>query len=142
MDFQRKHRALILVACALMTGLGACKDNSTGPSASTPPPAYRPTPATVSFAVDVQPIFSDPAFGCTGCHGGSGGLSLASRQSLLKGGSHGPAVVAGNSAASNIVLKMGDTPPFGSRMPAGGARVPDSLVQRVRTWIDQGALDN
>jgi hypothetical protein len=51
-------------------------------------------------------------------------------------------VVPGNSAGSLLVKKLSATPPFGVRMPDGGNPVPDSLVQKIKDWIDQGALDN
>jgi len=91
-----------------------------------------------SFQADVTPIFS----ACTGCHPPSGGLSVASVSALTTGGLHGPAVVEYNSSASNLVLKLLPSPPFGDRMPRGGTPLSDATVQVIRDWIDEGAKDN
>jgi hypothetical protein len=107
-----------------------------------PPSTPPPTATGVSFLKDVRPIFASPTIGCLGCHGGQNGLFLGTRQGVIAGGNHGPAVVPGNSAASLLITKMSATPPFGARMPDGGNAVPDSLVQKIKDWIDQGALDN
>src|SRR5437016_2930092 len=43
---------------------------------------------------------------CVECHGGGeveSGFDLATRKGLVRGGAHGPAVVAGKSADSNVV---------------------------------------
>src|SRR5262245_30318641 len=43
---------------------------------------------------------------CVDCHGGAeveSGFDLATRKGMVRGGSHGPAVVAGKSADSNVV---------------------------------------
>src|SRR5262245_21815036 len=43
---------------------------------------------------------------CIDCHGGDeveSGFDLATRKGLVRGGAHGPAVVAGKSADSNVV---------------------------------------
>jgi hypothetical protein len=132
---------LILFAAAMT---GGCRDLGQEPA---PAPSAPSTPdsvpaATVSFQNDIRPIFANPAIGCLGCHGGSGGLFLGTRQGLITGGVHGAAVLPGNSAESLLIKKLSATPPFGSRMPEGGSPVADSLVQKIRNWIDQGALDN
>ncbi len=93
-----------------------------------------------SFSNDVLQLFN--RFGCTGCHGGNGGLVVGTRAQLLSGGDHGPAVVPGNSGGSLLVQKLSLNPPFGSRMPLGGPYLPDSSVRVIAEWIDQGALDN
>lgn len=51
-------------------------------------------------------------------------------------------VVPGEPEQSYLMEKITtDTPAVGIRMPPNG-RVPDELVQRVRSWILAGALDN
>ena len=95
--------------------------------------------APVSFSTNILPIFLRN--GCLSCHGGLGGLEVGSVAQLLRGGDHGPVIVPGNAAASHIIQKLSPNPPFGSRMPLGGA-LPDSTVQVIRNWINQGALNN
>jgi hypothetical protein len=125
-------------------GISGCRDLGQEPLPVTSTPSTPETVpgATVSFQNDVRPIFANPTIGCLGCHGGSGGLFLGTRQGLMTGGNHGAAIVPGKSAESLLMKKISATPPFGTRMPEGGAPVADSLVQKIKTWIDQGALDN
>src|SRR3954454_7434627 len=55
------------------------------------------------FKSQVRKILID---NCIDCHGGDeveSGFDLATRKGLLRGGSHGPAVIAGKSADSNVV---------------------------------------
>jgi hypothetical protein len=94
----------------------------------------------VSFARDVRPLLVN--HGCTGCHGGTSGLFVGTVAGLLAGGLHGPAVIPGDGANSNIVRKISPSPPFGARMPDGGPFLPSSEITVIRTWIDQGAQNN
>lgn len=51
-------------------------------------------------------------------------------------------VVAGQPEQSYLIEKITtDTPASGTRMPPNG-RVPDEFVQRIRSWILAGALDD
>jgi hypothetical protein len=94
----------------------------------------------ISFSGDVRPLFA--RHGCTNCHGGSGGLSVATVAALLAGGNSGPAVVPGDGSGSILIQKLLPAPSFGSRMPRGGPFLPDSSIALIRTWIDQGAQNN
>jgi len=96
--------------------------------------------APTSFRSDVLPILSGA--GCTGCHGGNGGLTVTSVAALLAGGDHGPAIVPGDAASSNIIRKLSPSPPFGARMPLGGPYLADTTIGVIRTWINEGAKDN
>jgi len=93
-----------------------------------------------SFSTDVLPLLT--RYGCTGCHGGNGGLYVDTQPHLLQGGNHGPAIVPGDADGSLIIQKISVNPPFGSRMPQGGPYLTDSDVQLLKEWINQGALDN
>jgi hypothetical protein len=128
---------VLLVAAVTIVG---CKDMGTDPAPPTAAPPSAKT--TVSFSQNVKPIFNSPSVGCIGCHGGTNGLFVGTVADLLKGGVHGPAVVPGNSAQSLLIRKLSATPPFGARMPFGGTPLPDSTIQIIKNWIDQGALDN
>ncbi len=65
------------------------------------------------------------------------GLDLRARESLLKGGSRGPALVPGN-AATSLVFKAvrGE----GLQMPPGKKRLTDAEIQSIGAWIDAGAV--
>src|SRR5215813_6405239 len=76
---------------------------------------------------------------CIHCHGQAsamGNLDLRTRQAVLKGGQHGPAIVPGNAAASRLYLHIaGQAEP---RMPLGD-RLADQEIATIRQWIDAGA---
>ncbi len=126
-------------AVLLLAFIAGCSDQGSNPvGIPITPPAT--TSSNVSFSQDVLPILN--RFGCTSCHGGSGGLFIGTVAQIKTGGTHGPAVTPGDGANSIIVKKISPTPPFGDRMPQGGPYLPDSLQTLIRRWIDQGALDN
>ncbi len=74
-----------------------------------------------------------------------GGLTLADYPTLRQGGVNSGAniVVPGDACGSTIVMKVGDGPPFGSRMPFNGPPFLSAAEQQViRDWIVEGALEN
>jgi hypothetical protein len=127
------HAGLLIILFLL----AGCKDMGTEPQAATP---SGNTGSAVSFQQRVLPIFT--LSGCTGCHGGTNGLTVGTVASLLQGGIHGPAVIPGNADGSLIIKKTSPTPPFGERMPQGGPYLADTTIQVIRDWINQGAQDN
>lgn len=132
------NRLLTLLALVALDFVIGCKDFGTEPHAdpvTTPPPS-----GVVSFSNSVLPVLINA--GCTGCHGGNGGLYVGTVAQLLTGGDHGPAIVAGKADSSSLVKKLLTPPPFGSRMPFGGAPLPDASINVIRAWINQGALNN
>ena len=126
-------------AVGIILGAGffaGCSDQGGNPVDSTSPP---PT-SDVSFMNQIVPFFI--SYGCDGCHGGNGGLDVQTVAQLLRGGIHGPALVAGKADSSIIVRKFSPSPPFGDRMPRGGPFLADSTIQILKTWINQGAKAN
>lgn len=100
----------------------------------------------VSYSAQVQPIFSSSCSG-VGCHIGetTNGVNLSSYAQVMAsaGVQYGQAiVVAGDADASPIVDKLSANPDFGVRMPRERSPLTASQVQIIRTWIDEGALDN
>ncbi len=108
---------------------------------------------TISFARDVQPIFT---MFCATCHveGGAAdtndpriALRLTEAEALdgLIGGMsvQDPSlafVVPGNSASSLLYLKISMVnPPVGDMMPFALAPLEDDEIAIIRNWIDQGA---
>jgi hypothetical protein len=120
---------------ALLLILAGCRDAGTEPAGN-----GSAGSGTVSFGRDVMPVFTSA--GCTGCHGSEGGLSVGSVASLLAGGEHGPAVIPGKADRSILVRKLLTPPPFGSRMPPGGAQLPVASITIIKDWINQGAANN
>lgn len=96
--------------------------------------------ATTDFTKDIQPLFEAS---CVKCHGparSENGLRLDSRADALKGGDHGPALVAGKSSESLLVRVVMGTHPDLARMPKKGEPLSPEQIATLRTWIDQGAV--
>ncbi|MEO5802017.1 MAG: DUF1549 domain-containing protein, partial [Verrucomicrobiota bacterium] len=91
----------------------------------------------VDFKKEIQPILDTS---CTKCHGhgkDKGGFRIDNRETFLKGGDSGAAVVAGKSAESLLIeLVMGFDPD--TVMPNKGSRLKSEQISLLRSWIDQG----
>ena len=70
---------------------------------------------------------------CTACHGTTAGLSLKTYTDAMKGGSSGPAIIAGNPDQSLVITKTKD----GNH---SGKFSADEL-QLIISWIKAGALE-
>ncbi len=92
---------------------------------------------TLDFKRDIEPIFSQRCHHCHGPGQAAGGLRLDLRESALKGGASGPAIVPGDSSASRLIDLVSGT--GGMVMPLQGEPLSADLVDRLRAWIDQGA---
>lgn len=96
----------------------------------------------VDFEKEILPLFRRNCLACHSATEAQGDLVLETPAAILKGGSEGPAVVAGNSAKSRLlILASNQKEPF---MPP-----PDNDVKAkpltsqelglLKLWIDQGA---
>lgn len=77
---------------------------------------------------------------CQSCHGDKkqeGNLRLTSRESLLRGGDSGPAVVPGKPEMSLLIKAVGyvDSP----KMPPT-EKLPDAEIEKLQQWVAMGAL--
>jgi hypothetical protein len=96
-----------------------------------------PAAEPLDFAHDIVPVLRKA---CGQCHLGEkheGGLSLNTRNSLLKGGESGPAAVSGKSSASELVRRVRSTDET-EMMPPKGNRLTASQVDLLARWIDGG----
>ena len=111
-----------------------------------PPPPPSPPPAattttTFSYAKDIHPIWK--ARGCTGCHRGSGGLTLScgpceSHAQLFATASR----VDRSTPSQSLILRK----PSMSGVAHGGGRIfsnpSDADYRRILAWINQGGPNN
>lgn len=102
--------------------------------AELPPAADRP----IDFAKDIQPLFEASCIQCHARGKDKGGLSLETRQAMLKGGDDGPVVVLSKSDQSDIVQRVAGVDPD-TVMPKKGTKWTAEQVGLLRAWIDQGA---
>lgn len=128
--------AAALGVTTLAAALGAVTRVTMRVHAATDPgqPAY--------YTESVLPIFQA---NCARCHAGlnhRGGLNIATRDSLLKGGHHGPAVVPGHPEQSLLVKLIRHEGPVDDPMnmpPAPKSKIPDADIAIVESWIRAGA---
>ena len=91
----------------------------------------------VSFSRQIRPIFETS---CWKCHGAAMQLSrldLRMRETALKGGDHGPAIVPGNAGESRLfrLVSGGEKP----AMPMDGTKLTGEQISAIKSWIEQGA---
>jgi len=119
-----------LVAIALVSmklgGVGAQEDASK--------PEY--------FTTRVKPIIDA---NCGRCHEGTnhrGGLSLDTRESMLKGGHDGTVLVPGDPAKSLLVRLIRHEGPANDPMPMPpkGDKLSDADIAVVEKWVKAGAI--
>jgi hypothetical protein len=106
-------------------------------SAAEPVKLPEPAGRHVDFHKDVLAILANS---CAKCHAGGkqkGDFSIDTRESVLKGGESGPAVVVGKSEQSRLIELVAGLDPD-SIMPAQGPRLTAEQVGLLRAWIDQG----
>jgi hypothetical protein len=93
----------------------------------------------VFFEENIRPVLSQQ---CYSCHSSKiedikGGLSLDSKEGVLKGGESGPVIVVGNPDQSLLIkaLEHSDL-----QMPPD-KKLPDNIINNFKTWIKNGAID-
>lgn len=94
-------------------------------------------PAALFFDERVEPILGRR---CVGCHNEElkdGGISFMDRDSLLKGGGRGPAIVPGKPADSVLIEAVGQEGEL--KMPPG-AKLSPRDVATLTEWIARGAV--
>jgi mono/diheme cytochrome c family protein len=103
-------------------------------AAQLPPPASH----AVNFSKEIKPLFQAS---CVTCHGrgkAKGGFRLDTRETALKGGDSGPALLPGKSADSLLIALVQGVDPD-NVMPKKGSRLTAEQIGLLRAWIDQGA---
>ena len=95
------------------------------------------------IARQVEFIFEVKCWYCHGKREQKGGLDLRTRQSALKGGKNGPAIIAGNSATSLLVRKIQQNlmPPHLLRYKLSIKPINHQELRLIRQWIDAGAAE-
>jgi hypothetical protein len=126
---------LLLLATGAVGGDGQ-KDSGTAKQAG------RPSPEGVEFFEKrVRPVLVGHCYKCHSAEAkkAEGGLSLDSREATLKGGTSGPALVAGDPAKSLLITAVRHADPD-LRMPPG-KKLSDAQVADLATWVKMGAPD-
>lgn len=122
-----KSAVLLIAVLALFPGASIMAEEI--------PPAAT---TQVEFVRDIKPIFDNS---CVTCHKqgkAKGKLRLDVREEALKGGSEGPAMIAGKSAESLLIQLVAGAHPDFDRMPPKGDPLTPEQIGLLRAWIDQG----
>jgi hypothetical protein len=124
-----------LIVVSLLPGLIA----TTNAAPATPQVALT-TEQTVFFEKNIRPVLANNCYGCHSAESkAAGGLLVDSRETLLKGGHSGPAVVPGDPETS-LLLKRIHLSDEKHRMPKGDDPLQKSDVDNLTTWIKEGAF--
>ena len=129
-----KYAALI---CIL--SLAACDVAADGLLVDPDPGGGGNPGSTVSFEMDILPLFQAD---CGNCHagGGAGSLDLDSYDGVIAGGVSGAAVIPFEPDLSLLPRRLdGTVLPV---MPEDGPPWLEPDIERVKQWILEGALDN
>ena len=88
------------------------------------------------FENKVRPVLTTQ---CGTCHQdrAAGGLSLSSKESMLKGGESGPAIVVGDPDKSLLIQAVHQTGTL--KMPKGSSKLSDDDIAALSQWIKMGA---
>lgn len=84
----------------------------------------------ISYSTYVQPVLQDH---CIGCHSGgspSGNVNLDSYEGIK--------TVAEDGRLYGVISWMEGFP----NMPRGGAKLPDCAIDKIKAWIEAGAVEN
>jgi hypothetical protein len=135
------RRRLVIVIAALTALAFGCSSSSNNPSSPN---------GGSSFSADVQPIFTANCTAPT-CHGTGESQGLR----LTSGDAYGELVNVQSTEvptlmrvrpnepdSSYIMIKLGDSPPVGERMPRGQSPLSSGNISTIRTWIEDGAQND
>ncbi len=98
--------------------------------------------AAAFFESKIRPVLVQHCYQChsTKSAKSEGGLRLDSRNAIRTGGDRGAAVVPGDLKKSVLLTAISHTDPD-LRMPPKKERLPDSVINDFKTWINSGAAD-
>ena len=91
----------------------------------------------VDFDSQIRPILQTRCLNCHAKGKYKGGLSLETREAVLRGGESGPAAIPGQSKESLIVELVAGLDPD-RRMPDKNDPLTPEQVGLIRAWVDQG----
>jgi hypothetical protein len=99
--------------------------------------AFVQVAALGQLDTEIRPVLEKTCLPCHGPQTKSSGLDLSTRDGLLKGGEHGPAIVLGDPKASLLYrLVSHEAEPH---MPYKTDRLPQETIDRIADWIKAGA---
>src|SRR5882762_2940409 len=123
-----------LISSKILATLALCATPILAPAGITPEQvAQLPSSIKrpVSFSKEIKPIFEASCIKCHGRGRVKAGFRLDTRETLLKGGDSGPAIVPGKSAESLLIALVQGLDPD-SVMPKKGSRLTAGQIGLLR----------
>jgi cytochrome c553 len=128
----KDFRAMVGLWLLLASASGAMAKMTPEQIQALPPAASR----TIIFSQDIKPIIDASCLRCHGRGRTKGGFQLDTRETVLRGGSSGPAVALGRSEDSLLIELVSGADPD-KVMPQKGSRLTPEQIGLLRAWIDQ-----
>ncbi|MBC2839265.1 hypothetical protein [Robiginitalea sp. SC105] len=125
----------ICMGIGLLLFVGSCYYDQELPQA---PIDNLPDDIVISFADDIEPLFSRANKNCTQCHNGliqDPDLRVGQAYAALQQGGY---IQAGNAEGSLFYQRL---PGVGHRIQISFELTPEE-IQLIKTWIDRGAENN
>jgi hypothetical protein len=94
----------------------------------------------LTYQDNVQPILREKCFACHDSDKMKGGLDMTSYAKLMEGGGSGAVVKPGDGDGSRLFLTISHK--VQPAMPPKSDKLPQAALDTVKSWIDQGALEN
>ena len=93
--------------------------------------------ANEHFELKIRPLLANR---CFACHSSSalGGLTMTSREALIRGGKSGPALVPGKPEES-LMIRAVEHADERMKMPMGAAKLSDGEIALLSDWVKTGA---
>jgi Protein of unknown function (DUF1553)/Protein of unknown function (DUF1549)/Planctomycete cytochrome C len=88
------------------------------------------------FVEHVRPVLQASCFNCHGGKFKQAGLSIGTREGLLRGSDNGPVVVPGKADESLLIKKIRHQHEPG--MPYKAAKLPDAVIANIVEWVNTG----
>ena len=124
--------------CFTLGGAAILLAASVALRAQTPAPVPAAAAGPVDYFRDIQPVFEQYCYECHGRSKARAQLRLHAPEFIRKGGQSGPAIVPGKSHDSELMRRILEQNED-DRMPLDADPLPDTVVAKLRAWIDQGA---
>jgi cytochrome c553 len=132
------NNRLLLTIAALLTALcGSARAAETATLA----PQLTPD-QTQFFEGKIRPLLTANCYKCHSAEQGKakGGLTLDTREGLLKGGENGPILIPGDPAKSKLITAVTYNDPD-LQMPPKGEKLSEKEIADLTAWIKMGAPD-
>ena len=93
----------------------------------------------IDFGRDIQPILAEKCLNCHGVDNAESGLRLDNRQSALKQTESGEFAIVPQKIQQSELLRRIRSSDIELRMPPEGEPLTDEQIQKIESWISQGA---